>query len=67
MVMELDYQELYNRSKKIINLDACKKFYNASKPFYLETDASGISLGVGLLQVRRVCIESVCQQEPVQC
>ena len=28
------------------------KFYYASRPLYLETDAPGFSLGVGLLQVR---------------
>ena len=28
------------------------KFYNALKPLYLETDASGIGLGADLLKVR---------------
>ena len=28
------------------------KFYDAFKPIYLETDALGISLGAGSLQVR---------------
>ena len=46
------YQDVYNKAKKIITKDACMKFYNALKPFYLETDASGIGLGTCLLQVR---------------
>ena len=28
------------------------KFYDDTKPFYLETDASGVSLGVALLQMQ---------------
>ena len=28
----------------------CIKFYDDSKPLYLETDASGVGLGVSLLQ-----------------
>ena len=28
------YQELYNKAMKIIKQDACKKFYDASKPLY---------------------------------
>ena len=28
------------------------KFYNEKEPLYLETDASGVGLGPGLLQVR---------------
>ena len=35
-------------AKKIIKKDACMKFYDASRPLYLETDA----LGARLLQVR---------------
>ena len=29
------------------------KFYDISRPLYLETDASGVSLGAGLQQVRK--------------
>ena len=46
------YEELYDKAKNIIKQDACMKFYDASKPLYLETDASSIGLGTGLLQVR---------------
>ena len=32
--------------------DACMKVCDVSRPLYLEKDASGVSLGAGLLQVR---------------
>ena len=37
--------------KKIIKKDVCMKFYDASRPLYLETDESSVSLGTRLLQV----------------
>ena len=46
------YQDLYDKAKNIIKQDACMKFYDILKPFYLETGGSGISLGVTLLQVK---------------
>ena len=46
------YQDLYDSAKKIIKKDASMKFYDASRLLYLETDASGVSPGAGLLQVR---------------
>ena len=42
------YQDLYGRTIKTIKRGACMKFYNTSRPFYLETDASGVSLGARL-------------------
>ena len=45
------YQYLHDKAKKIIKKDACMKFYDASRLLYLETDASGIGLRAGLLQV----------------
>ena len=38
--------------KNVIKQDACMKFYYAGRPLYMETYASGASLGAGLLQVR---------------
>ena len=38
------YQDLYDKAKKVIKWDACREFYNASRPFCLETDASGSAL-----------------------
>ena len=46
------YQNLYDRAKKIIKKDACMIFYDTCRPLNLETDASGVSLPAGLLQVR---------------
>ena len=46
------HQELYDKVKNIIKQDRCMKFYDASRPLYLGTDASGISLEAGHLQVR---------------
>ena len=45
------FQELYDRAKKIVKKHVCVKFYVASIPLYLETDASGVGQEVGLLQV----------------
>ena len=37
------YQQLFNNAKSIIKADVFMKFYNDSKPLYLETDASEVS------------------------
>ena len=50
--IELNYQDLYNKAKKIVMKDACMKFHDATRPLCLETDVSGVSLGARLLQVR---------------
>ena len=46
------YQDLDNGAKKLILKDACMKFYNAFGPLYLETEGSGVSIGVRIFQVR---------------
>ena len=45
------YQQLFAKAKSLIKVDVCMNFYNDTKPLYLETDASGISLGAALLQL----------------
>ena len=44
------YQLLFSRAKLLIKSDMCMKFYDDTKPLYLETDASGVGLGAALLQ-----------------
>ena len=46
------YQDLYDKVKMLITKDECMKFYDASKQLYLEEDASGIGLGIGLWQMQ---------------
>ena len=45
------YQDLYDRTRKIIKEDACMKFFDVSRTLCLETDVPGASLGTRLLQV----------------
>ena len=42
------YQPLFDNAKSLIKTEVCIKFYN-TKVLYLETDASGVSLGAALL------------------
>ena len=46
------YQQLFNKAKLLIKAEMCMKFYDDTKPLYLETDASSISLGAVLLKLR---------------
>ena len=45
------------------------KFYNNTKPFYLETDASGIHLGAALLQMHKgtACKKDVAPDDTTLC
>ena len=46
------YQSLYDKVKTIVKRDACMKFYDMARTLYLDTNALGIGLGTGLVQVR---------------
>ena len=46
------YQKMFDKAKAIIKEDACMKFYDETKPLYIETDASGAGLGNALLETR---------------
>ena len=56
------YQSLFNKAKLLIKSDMCMKFYNDTKPLYLETDASGVGLGAALLQTWE---GTTCQKDTV--
>ena len=44
------YHALYDKTKSLIKDDICMKFYDGTKPLYLETYSSGIGLCITLLQ-----------------
>ena len=46
------YQGLYDKAKRLIKRETYMKFYDASKPLYIETDASDVGLGASLLQMQ---------------
>ena len=46
------YWDLCDIAMKIVKKEAWMKIFNASRPQYLGTDMSGVSLGAGVLQVR---------------
>ena len=56
------YQSLFNKAKLLIKSNMCMRFYNDTKPLYLETDASGVSLGAALLQTWE---GTTCQKDTV--
>ena len=53
------YQQLFGNVKLLIKADVCMKFYDDTKPLYLETDASRIGLEAALLQL---CNDTNCQK-----
>ena len=56
------YQQLFNRGKSLIKVEICIKFYDDTKPLYLEIDVSGVGLGAALLQL---CDNTGCQRDVV--
>ena len=46
------YQKMFNKAKPMIKEEACMKFYDETKPLYIETDVSRGGLGAALLQTR---------------
>ena len=58
----VSYQELFAKVKSLIKVDICMKFYNDTKPLYLETDASRVGLGAALLQLHKC---TTCQKDVV--
>ena len=59
-IWNASYQSLFNRAKLLIKPDMCMKFYNDTKPLYLETDASRVGLGTALLQTQK---DATCQKD----
>ena len=54
------YQVLFNKPKLQIKTDMCMKFYDDTKPLYLERDASRVGLGAVLLQMHE---GTACQKD----
>ena len=46
------YQKIFDKVKSIIKDDACMKFYDETKPLFIETDVSWVGLAATLLQTR---------------
>ena len=60
--MNESHQQLFVKAKSLIKADICMKFYDDTKPLYLETDASGVGLGTALLQLHD---NTTCQKDMV--
>ena len=58
----VSYQSLFNKAKLLIKSDMCKKFYDDSKPLYVEIDTSRVDLGAALLQQQE---GTTCQKDKV--
>ena len=50
--LNVSYQTLFNKLKSLIKYNVCMKFYDGTRPLYLETNTSWIALGSTLLQTR---------------
>ena len=61
-IWNASYQSLFSRVKLLIKSDICMKFYDDTKPLYLETDASWVGLGAALLQTQN---GTTCQKDTV--
>ena len=58
----VSYQALFNKAESLIKMDMCMKFYDDTKPLYLETDASGVGLDAALSQMHE---GTACQKDAV--
>ena len=63
------YQELFAKAESLIKADMCMKFYDDTKPLYLETDASRVGLGAALLQLHEgtSCHKDVAPDNTILC
>ena len=50
--MNGSYQNLFDKAETLIKEDACMKFYDETRPLYLETDRPRVGLETGLLHIR---------------
>ena len=57
------------KAKSLIKADICMKFYNDTKPLYLEIDASGAGLRATLLQMHgnTTCQKDVTPDNTILC
>ena len=63
------YQALFNKAKLLIKVDMCMKFYDDTKPLYLETDASRVGLGAALLEMHKgtECQKDIAPDNTILC
>ena len=63
------YQPLFNKAKLLITSDMCMKFYNDTKPLYLETDAFRVGLGAAILQTQEgtTCQKDTMPDDTIMC